>query len=334
MAKSLIAIVGVGYWGKGLLRVFDQLGALKVFCDKDEDILAKRKKEYPGVMATTNFNEILRDRDIKGVVIATPAPTHYKLARKAIITGKDVLIEKPLALNLAEGEKLVKLAKKRKNILMVDHLFLYHPALLKIKEIVKKGRLGKIYHIHSTRLNFGIIRTEENALWSLSPHDISLIIEIIGNLPDEVNATSEAYLDNKILDTVRANLKFKKNKISANFFVSWLNPFKERKLIIVGSKAMLIFDDLSRDKIMIHDYRIKWIKNKRNHIFKTEAIKSVGKIVKITKKEPLIEVARDFLNSINTRQQPKANGEEACDVLRILEACQESIRNNGKSVKI
>lgn len=334
MNKPFIAIVGVGYWGEGLIRVFNQLGVLKIFCDIDEDTLAKRKKEYPWVTATKNFNEILRNREIKGLVIATPAPTHYGLAKKAIIAGKDILVEKPLALKLAEGENLVKLSKKRKNILMVDHLFLYHPALLKIKEIVKRGRIGKIYHIHSTRLNFGIIRTEENALWSISPHDVSLIIEIIGKLPEKVSAFGKAYINKKIVDIVTANLKFKDNNISADFFVSWLNPSKERKLIIIGSKAMLIFDDLSRDKIIIHDYSIKLKKNKRSPISKAEAIKSMGKIVKITEKEPLMEVAKDFLNSISSRQQPKASGEEACNVLRVLEACQKSIISNGKAVKI
>jgi len=323
-----IAIIGAGYWGKNLTRVFNEIGALKSICDLNEKNLNAIKQSYPKLKLTKNFQEILKEKDIKGVVIATPAATHYKLAKESLIHGKDVLVEKPLALNLNEGEELVKLAKERKLILMVDHLFLYHPAFIKLKNLIEKDKLGEIYYIYSTRLNFGIIRIEENALWSLASHDISMILEIFGKLPSEVRTIGTAYINKNIPDIISSHLKFNKAQ-AAEVFVSWLNPFKERKLSVIGSKKMVVFDDLSKDKLVIYRHKIKWQKDK-----KPKAIKAEGKVIKILEKEPLMEEAKHFLECIKERKKSKTDGEEALKVLKVLDACQKSMEKGGELIKL
>jgi len=323
-----IAIIGAGYWGKNLIRVFNEIGVLKSVCDLNEKNLNEIKQSYPKLKLIKNFQEILKEKDIKGVVIATPVATHYKLAKESLIHGKDVLVEKPLALNLNEGEELVKLAKERKLILMVDHLFLYHPAVIKLKSLIEKDKLGEIYYIYSTRLNFGIIRTEENALWSLASHDISMVLEIFVKLPGEVRAIGAAYINKNIPDIVSSHLKFNKDR-AAEIFVSWLNPFKERKLSVVGSKAMAVFDDSAKEKLIIYPHKVKWHKDK-----KPEAVKAEGKVIKISEKEPLMEEAKHFLECIEERKKPKTDGEEALQVLKVLDACQESMSKNGQIIKL
>ncbi|PIS35488.1 MAG: oxidoreductase [Parcubacteria group bacterium CG08_land_8_20_14_0_20_38_56] len=323
-----IALVGVGYWGKNLARVFNEIGVLKSVCDLNEKNLNEIKKSYPKLKLTKNFQEILKEKDIKGVVIATPVATHHKLAKESLIYGKDVLVEKPLALNLKDGEELVKLAKERKLILMVDHLFLYHPAFIKLKSLIDKGGLGEIRHIYSTRLNFGVIRTEENALWSLASHDISMIIKIFEKLPSEVRTIGTAYINKNIPDIVSSHLKFNRNQV-AEIFVSWLNPFKERKLSVIGSKKMAVFDDLSKDKLVIYHHKIEWQKGK-----KPKAIMSGGEIIKILEKEPLLEEAKHFLECIKKRESPKTDGKEALLVLKVLDACQKSLNQDGKQIKL
>jgi len=317
-----IGLIGAGYWGKNLVRVFHQLGVLKTICDSDENILKDRKKECPDVATTKNFNEILNDKDIKGVVIATPAATHFKLAKMALFAGKDVFVEKPLALKVKEGKELVKMAKRKQLILMVGHLLLYHPAVIKLKEIIKREILGDIRYIYSNRLNFGKLRTEENVFWSFAPHDISVIIDILG-IPKRVMAIGKNYLQKNIPDITLSFLEFK-NKKSAHIFVSWLNPFKEQKLSVIGSKAMAVFDDQAKDKLIVYKHKVK--KTKSGNL---EAIKGDGRSIKIFEKEPLMEEAKHFLDCIQKRKSPKTDGEEALNVLKVLDVCQKSLDSNG-----
>lgn len=333
MIKKDIAIVGVGHWGKNLLRTFYQLGVVKVICDLDEEILNERKKEYPGLLTTTDFGEILNNGKIKGVVIATPAPTHYELAKKALRAGKDVFVEKPLSLTVKQGKELVKLAKERWLILMVDHLFLYHPAVVKLKSLIRKGELGEINYIYSTRLNFGIIRTEENALWSLAPHDVSMIIEIFENLPQKVIATGGSYINSAIPDMTKSHLIFKDGE-TADIFVSWLNPFKERKLLVIGTKKMAVFDDLSSNKLVIYPHKIKWHKKRKGGRKYPVAVQAEGEVIKISENEPLMEEAKHFLECVKKRKNPKTNGDEALMVLRVLTASQKSMDGGGKLIEL
>jgi UDP-2-acetamido-3-amino-2,3-dideoxy-glucuronate N-acetyltransferase len=329
-SKKNIGLVGAGYWGKNLIRVFNELGSLKTVCDIDKKILAQRKKEYPDIKVTDNFNEILNDKEIKGVVIATPAISHYKFSKKALLSGKDVFVEKPLALKVKEAEELVKISKNKKLILMVGHLLLYHPAIIKIKELIKKGIFGDIRYIYSNRLNFGKLRTEENVLWSFAPHDIAVILGLIEDIlgkPRKVTvvAVGKNYLQEKIADIGLIFLEFEKNK-AAHIFVSWINPFKEQKLSIIGEKAMIVFDDQSENKLILYKHRAKKVDDR------FEALKDEGENIQIPKKEPLKEEAKHFLDCIEERKNPITDGKEGLEVLKILDACQKSINNKGKPI--
>lgn len=318
-----IGLVGAGYWGKNLIRIFNQLKALKTICDTDRKVLEEKKREYPNPQITVDFKEILEDKAIKGVVISTPAATHYNLVKESLLAGKDTFVEKPLALKVREGEELVRLAQDQKVILMVGHLLLYHPAIIEMQKLIKNGGLGEIQYIWSNRLNLGKLRREENVLWSFAPHDISVIINILG-MPKGVWASGRSYLQENIPDTTLSSLQFDKGKL-AHIFVSWLNPFKEQKLSIIGSKAMAVFDEQARDKLIVYPHKIKKYKNKN-----PEAIKAEGKIINILKNEPLLEEAKHFLVCIKERKEPKTNGKEALNTLKVLDACQRSINKNGK----
>lgn len=330
MKKKYIGLIGAGYWGKNLVRVFTELGALKTICDIDRKVLLERQKEFPAIKITTNFEEILKDKEIKGVVISAPAALHYKLAKKSLLFGKDVFVEKPLALKVKEAEELVELSEKKKLILMVGHLLLYHPAVIKIKEIIRKNILGDVRYIYSNRLNFGRLRTEENVLWSFAPHDIAVILDLIEDIlgmPKKVNviAIGKHYLQKKIPDVTLSFLEFERNK-AAHIFVSWINPFKEQKLSIIGEKAMVVFDDQSENKLILYKHKVKKIGNR------LEALRDKGRIIKISKKEPLKEEAKHFLGCIEKRKKPITDGREGLEVLKILEACQRSMDNNGKPI--
>lgn len=327
--KKNIGLIGTGYWGKNLVRVFSELGVLKIICDLDKKILAERKKEYPGLKTTTNFQEILKDRNIKGVVISTPAVTHYNLVKEALLARKDVLVEKPLVLRTKQGEGLIKLAKNKKLILMVGHQYLYHPAVVKLESLINKGKLGEIQYIYSKRAKFGIFRGEENVFWSFAPHDISVIIDILG-VPERVWAIGKSYLQKNISDIVLSYLEFKNNQ-GVHIFVSWLNPFKEQRLVVIGSKAMAVFDDRAKAKLVIYPYQIE--KKRRKERPRAKKI-SEGNPIKIPEKEPLMEEAKHFLECIKKRKVSKTGGEEALKVLKVLDACQKSINQNGKRILI
>lgn len=325
--KNKIGLAGAGYWGKNLVRVFNELGVLKTVCDLDKNVLAERKKDYPNLELTNDFSDMLEDKEIKGVVIATPAVTHYNLAKKAILAGKDVFIEKPLALTIEDGKDLVLLAEKKKAILMVGHLLLYHPAVEKIKEMLKRGDLGEIRYIYSNRLNFGKIRVEENVLWSFAPHDIAIMISLLG-MPKRVRSIGRNYLQKDNADTTLSFLEFEKEK-AAHIFVSWLNPFKEQKLSIVGEKAMVVFDDRAENKLVIYFHKVKNHQNKS-----LQALSAEGKVIAISNKEPLLLEAKHFLDCIQKRKKPLTDGAEALEVLKVLDACQKSLDNNGIYEKI
>jgi UDP-2-acetamido-3-amino-2,3-dideoxy-glucuronate N-acetyltransferase len=232
-----VAVVGSGYWGKNLVRNFHQLGALRLICDKNETIIAQFKKQHPEVDVCSAFAEMLGLEQIGGVVIATPAETHFTLAREALLAGKHVFVEKPLALTVEEGEKLVELADRHGLILMVGHILHYHPAVVKLQELIGLGELGKIQYLYSNRLNIGRIRAEENILWSFAPHDISVILMLLGEMPETVWASGGSYLQRKIPDTTLTTLDFPSG-VKAHIFVSWLHPVKEQKLVVVGDEKM------------------------------------------------------------------------------------------------
>lgn len=323
-----VAVIGCGYWGKNLVRNFYELGALKTIYDLNRSASKNLKKIYPGVKIADSIKEILIDSEIKGVVIATPSITHYQIAKEFLLKDKDVFVEKPLALKVEEGKELVKLAKKKKRILMVGHLLLYHPAIVKLKQLIDDGVLGKIRYICSNRLNFGKLRTEENILWSFAPHDIAVIIELFGKMPIEVYSHGMSWVNKNIADVTLSYLKFNNNQ-SAHIFVSWLNPFKEQKLTVIGEKKMAVFDDQAENKLVLYSHKIHWNKNRV-----PEAKKAEGQIIPLDLKEPLRLECQHFLDCIRTRQKPKTNGDEALAVLKVLAASQKSLNQGGKKVNL
>ncbi|CAB5084642.1 Putative oxidoreductase / UDP-2-acetamido-3-amino-2,3-dideoxy-D-glucuronic acid acetyltransferase (EC [Olavius algarvensis associated proteobacterium Delta 3] len=221
-----IAVIGSGYWGKNLVRNYHQIGALALICDKNETVLASFQEQYPGVETCLAISDVITREDIAGVAIATPAETHYDIAHEALLAGKNVYVEKPLVLHEYQGEALIALARAKDRILMVGHLLQYHPVFVRLKELAKTGELGRINYIYSNRLNLGKIRREENILWSFAPHDISMILSLAGEAPENVSATGGYFLHKQIADVTTTHMEFPSG-LQAHIFVSWLHPFKE-----------------------------------------------------------------------------------------------------------
>ena len=315
-----LAVVGLGYWGKNILRNVYETGLFFMACDSSTQIIEERKKLFPDIDYTDNFNDILSDPQIKAVLISTPASTHFNMVKDALNAGKDVFVEKPLALNTRDGKELVQIAKKKKRILMVGHILQYHPAVIKLKQLIDKGRLGKIQYINSNRLNIGKVRIEENILWSFAPHDISVILMLLNDSPVKIGCFGEDYLSKKVHDVTLTTLEFK-NKVKAHIFVSWLNPYKEQKLVVVGSKAMAVFDDMTKEKLFIYPHKIKCQTNNVPVVKKADC-----KIVKISQKEPLKEEIAHFIDCVKTRKRPLTDGREGLRVLSVLEEADMLIR--------
>jgi len=323
-----IAVVGCGYWGKNLVRNFFELGSLHTICDTEEERLREFASRYPQAGTTQDFSQVLGNEEIRGVAIATPAETHFSLAREALAAGKDVFVEKPLSLRTTEGRELVDLAAQKGAILMVGHILEYHPAIIKLKEMVDGGSLGKINYVYSTRLNLGKFRTEENILWSFAPHDISVILLLLDEMPTHVSAHGGTYLNQKIADVTVTTMTFASG-VQSHIFVSWLHPYKEQKLVIVGDKKMAVFDDVvPEDKLLLFNHHIDWVG--RVPIPRKED----AEVVRIPEAEPLKAECRHFLDSIESRRQPRTDGNSGLRVLEILECCQRSLEKSGAVISV
>ena len=322
-----VAVVGCGYWGRNLVRNLNRLGCLQAICDTDEGRLAELAALY-NVASTTNFDSLLQDPAIHGIVIAAPAARHVELAQRALNAGKDVFVEKPLALRVEEGQALVRLALERKRILMVGHLLEYHPAILEMRQFIQSGRLGRVRYVYSSRLNLGKLRTEENILWSFAPHDISALLFLLGEQPVNVAAQGASYLNPNIFDTTLTTCNFASG-VQAHIFVSWLHPFKEQKLVVVGDRSMLVFDDTKNgEKLVFYPHQIEWAD--RVPI----AHKAEAQPLPISADEPLLLECRHFLECIAERKVPRTNGEKGVQVLSILQSCEESLRAGGRPVDV
>jgi UDP-2-acetamido-3-amino-2,3-dideoxy-glucuronate N-acetyltransferase len=319
-----LAVVGCGYWGKNLVRNFYDLGVLAVVCDYDEQRLAALRSQYGGIKTTASFEEVLRNPAIQSVVVATPAPLHARMVREAILAGKDVLVEKPLALSESEGEEIVSLAQQRERVLMVGHLLWYHPAVLKLKALIEQGDLGRLQYIYSQRLNLGRIRREENILWSFAPHDISVILGLVGEFPERVQTQGGYYLHQQIADVTVTCLAFPSG-VCAHVFVSWLHPYKEQRLVVVGDRKMAVFNDLEpQHKLLLYPHTIEWKGN-----FPVPNHKD-AQPVEVESFEPLRAECEHFLNCVVTRDKPRTDGHEALAVLRVLRLCEEGLETEGK----
>jgi predicted dehydrogenase len=329
--------IGIGEWGKNLLRNFVNLKdcSVKICCDKNKSVLEKIKLNYNDkIKVTDNFDDLLKDLKLDAVVIATLPATHAYFAIKALSKGKHVFVEKPLALKLEDAEEMIRQAKKNKRILMVGHLLLYHPAVKKLKNYIKSGILGDIHYIYSTRVNLGQVRQEENALWSLTSHDISVAIHLLEKIPHQVLATGRPYIRKHIHDVVFVTLDFKDN-IIVHIHASWLDPHKIRKFTIVGSKKMAVFDDMeSTEKIRIYDKGFNWQKNYGNYETFLTLREGDIHIPKINMVEPLKLECQHFIDCIHRNQDPLTDGNNGLEVLRVLDVAQKSLEANGKTIKI
>lgn len=322
-----IAVIGCGYWGKNLVRNFDELGALHTICESNRETLDRLEALYPHVNRETNLEPVLANKEIKGVVIASPAALHYSMAKEALLAGKDVFVEKPLSLRVEEGEEMVELAEEKGRILMVGHVLEYHPAVVKLKELVETGELGKIQYIYSNRLNLGKFRTEENILWSFAPHDISIILLLLNEIPEDVSAHGGYYLHQDIADVTVTTMSFGSG-VRAHIFVSWLHPYKEQRLVIIGDKKMAVFDDVSKDKLLLYEHQIEWI----DRI--PVPHRQEPTLVDFTMMEPLKLECQDFIDCLESRHKPKTDGVSGLKVLRVLDACQRSLQGQGGGIPV
>lgn len=320
-----IAVIGCGHWGKNLVRNYYELGALAAVCDYNKDTAEEFAEKYN--VPALSVDDIINSADIKGVVIAAPAALHYDLAKKALKNNKDVFVEKPLSLSVVEGQEICALAKENNKILMVGHLLHYHSAYQKLKSLVSDGTLGDLRYVYSNRLNLGKIRREEDILWSFAPHDVSMILDLMQAEPTKIDAKGAFYLSENIADVTTTHLSFSGNR-KAHIFVSWLHPYKEQRLVVVGSKAMAVFEDgldwNEKLKLYRHDVQIT----------DENAVPLVKKAdcenVEIETSEPLKNECLHFIECIQTRKKPKTDGEEGLRVLNVLEKATQSIETAEK----
>ena len=320
-----VAVIGCGYWGKNLVRNFSQLNALAMVCDMTEAGRTLAETLAPQSKIVADMEQVL-ESDVSGVVISTPAETHYPLARQALLAGKDLFVEKPLALTYEQGHHLVQLARQHERILMVGHVLEYHPAIQQLMSLVGEGHLGKVRYIYSNRLSLGKIRREENILWSFAPHDVAVILRLMGGLPFQVIACGGSYVQPNIADVTVTNLLFD-NGVRAHIYVSWLHPFKEQRLVVVGSKKMASFDDVSK-RLVLYDQRVEIQEGQ------PVPIKGDGDEVPFAADEPLRLECQAFLDAISTRRPPVTDGQSGLRVLKVLQAAQRSLVMNGEPVTL
>ena len=323
-----VAVIGCGHWGKNLVRNFHDLDVLHTMCDTLTSLQRSFRDSYPTVRFTERYEDVLASSAITAVAIATPAETHFNLAKKALEAGKDVFVEKPLALDYDQGAELVELARKYQAILMVGHLLEYHPAVEQLEKLIHSDELGNLYYLYSNRLSLGKIRKEENILWSFAPHDISILLRLAGTMPLEVSATGEAYLQSEIADVTLTHLRFP-GRVRAHIFVSWLHPYKEQRLVVIGDRKMAVFNDAVQEgKLMVYDKGIELVEGE------LLPRRNAEKVIDIPKVEPLRLECEHLLKCLRERSQPRTNGENGLRVLKILELAQRSVSAHGRPLSL
>jgi len=332
-----VAVIGAGYWGRHLCRNFATAKrcSLRLVCDLDEKLLAVQKKNFPFIDSSTDLEDVLGDSKVDAVVIATDVPTHFRIAQKSLEAGKHTYVEKPLTSEASDGKVLVELAKEKGLKLMVGHLLEYHPAVSYLKEVIDKGQIGQPYYMYTQRVNLGIVRQDENAWWSLAPHDISVICYLFDSEPISVSAHGECYLQKDVEDVVFATIKFADGKM-ANVHCSWLDPHKIRKMTVVGSEKMVTFDDMeATEKVRMYDKGAA-IKHDITTSYTDIISLRFGDIViaKIPGGEPLALECSHFIDCVLDDKPVRSDGIDGLRVVRVLEAGQKSLKNNGQPIKL
>ncbi|GMQ81627.1 MAG: Gfo/Idh/MocA family oxidoreductase [Rhodothermia bacterium] len=335
MGKEIrIGQIGLGYWGKNLLRVFSGIEGCRVThgCDQNESILGPLKRAYPDTRFSVEYENLLVAADVDAVVIATETPTHFSLAMEALRAGKHVFVEKPMAQTTDEARMLVKESANQDRKLMVGHLLLYHPAFLHVRDLIHNGDLGQVYYIYSVRVNLGIVRQNENAFESLAPHDISVALEYMQAEPIAVSAQGQSYLQPGVEDVAFALIHFEDGKI-AHLHTSWLDPHKVRRVTVVGSRQMAVIDDVKgTEKVRLYDKGVDVEPTEATFVDYANAMTLRSgeiRIPKIDMSEPLAEECRHFIECIQSDEIPRSGGQNGLAVVRVLEAARESLQKGG-----
>jgi predicted dehydrogenase len=331
-----VAQIGVGYWGPNVARSLVSTGKaeLRWLCDLNADVLARVAANYPRTRTTTDIRMVLNDPDVQAVAICTPSVTHHDLASQALKAGKHVLVEKPMTTNTKQAEELVRLSEEQSRILMVGHVFQYNLGIRSLKALINSGELGEIYYMDFERTNLGPVRTDVNALWDLASHDISILCDLMGRPPDQVSANGKAALNAGIQDVVFATLSYNAGPY-AHMHASWLNPRKVRRLNVIGSKKMAIWDDLDlKSPLQIVDKRVENPAPGLDSFleYKTLCVDGGTFIPEIRLVPPLQEECDHFLHCVATGSTPRTDGRNGADVVRVLEAATESLQRNGVMV--
>ncbi len=335
--KTTVAVVGCGYWGPNLIRNFRSLPdcRLKVMCDLNRQRLKHLHQLYPEVELSSDYDAVLADPEINAVAIATAVRFHFPMAKASLLAGKHTFIEKPMAASVAECEELIEIAQKQGLILMIGHTFLYSPAVRKIKEIVKSGDIGDIRYISARRLNLGLFQKDINVAWDLAPHDISIILYIMDETPISVNCSGSAHVTPKIEDVTSMCLTFKRNR-SAIIQSSWLDPRKVREMTIVGSRRMVVYDDVAQiEKLKIFDARVE-IPPHYDTFADFHYAYHYGDmyVPYIKQEEPLKIECQHFLDCINHKAKPISGGQQGLEMVRILEASSLSLKQQGTAIDL
>ncbi len=331
-----IGFAGFGYWGKNLLRAFKSLPecCVPVICDTSGNSLTRAAKLYPDMETTEDYERLLEDKLLDAVVFATPSSTHYIMSKAALLAGKHVFVEKPITLDISEAKELVNIAAEKNRILMVGHLLLYHPCVRYLRQIIENKELGKIYYIYTKRVNLGKVRTDENALWSFGPHDISIALYLLDDIPVNVSARGESYLQKDIEDIVFLSLQFE-NKMMFHIHLSWLDPHKVRRTTVVGSKSMAVFDDMeAREKIRIYDRGINVPGEYDSYGDYLSLREGEIRSPYVKMEEPLSLEAQHFIDCIKNNTKPLTDGCNGLAVLRVIDAAQRSLKMSGTPVEL
>ena len=336
-----IAVVGAGYWGPNLIRNFAAVGELVAVVDRDQARLDKQRSLYPGLHFTADLQEVLENEAVQGVALATPADSHYDLAKKVLQAGKSVFVEKPLAQTVAECQDLIDLADERGVVLMVGHTFEFNAAVQYVEKCIEQNELGQIYYIYSQRLNLGVVRSDINALWNLAPHDISIALRWVKKMPVRVDARGYTYLQPGIEDVVYLNMEFE-DGVAVHVHVSWLDPGKVRRMTVVGSEKMIVYDDASTEaKIQLYDKGI----DRRgldgslgdfDSFGKFQLIQRAGDVLipRIDFAEPLRSECQHFVECVAEGKKPLTDGENGLRVVKVLEAASRSLAAGGASIEL
>jgi predicted dehydrogenase len=328
-----VGVVGLGYWGPNLARNFDRLpeAELRWICDGAEDAVARWAPQFPQARTSGDLEELLTDPGLDAVVVATPVPSHAALARRVLEAGKHCFVEKPLAQSAADAEEVVAAARESGRVLMVGHLLEYHPGVEKLKEIADAGDLGEIHYIYGNRLNLGKLRADENALWSLGAHDVSVVLRLVGEEPSEVHARGESYMRDGIEDVVFCFLRFPSG-VAAHLHLSWLDPHKERRFTVVGSKRMATFDDMSLErKVEVYDKGFDQdFSSYGEYIARSGDIHSP----RISNEEPLRIECRHFVECVARGAEPRSGAGSGLRVVRVLEELQRSLEGTRRAAPV